>query len=148
MIDVFAIVLAVLSLVISIAVAVFQYNQQKSIHRASLNAKYHDEIFLQHLIHGIPEARKYIRFDNETSKLVDTDKFTEELNKLLDEALYYKYKDNEFYRELKRNIQEIEDYTMECGNKRFEQEEQSEVYGIIQEKLENMYKLINDQYLG
>lgn len=146
--DVFAIILAILSLLISIAVAIFQYNQQKSIHRASLNAKYHDEIFLRHLIHGIPETRKYIRFDNETCKLVDTDKFTDELNGMLVEALYYKYKDNEFYRELKRSIQEIEDYTMKCGNKRFEQEEQSEVYNTIQEKLENMYKLINDQYLG
>lgn len=146
-IDIVTIIMAGISLVISIVVAVFQYFQQRSIHRASLNSKYHDEIFLEHLIHKIPEARKYIRF-NEADKLDDTDKFTDELNQMLNRALYYKYKDKGFYKKLKDKIQDIEDYVMDCGNKSFEQEDQAEVYKKIQEKLEEMYKLINNQYLG
>lgn len=146
-IDIVTIIMAGISLVISIVVAVIQFFQQRSIHRASLNSKYHDEIFLDHLIHKIPEARKYIRF-NEAGKLDDIEKLTDELSQMLNGALYYKYKDNGFYKKLKDKIQDIEDYVMNCGNKSFEQEEQAEVYKKIQEKLEKMYKLINDQYLG
>lgn len=83
-----------------------------------------------------------------TGRLDDTKKFTDELNEMLGGALYYKYNDNDFYKKLKGMVQEIEDYVMDCGNKKYEQEEQSEVYNSIQEKLEKMYKLINDQYIG
>lgn len=148
MIDIIALIIAGLSLIVSTWVAKIQYSQQKSIHNASLNSKYHDEIFLEHLIRGIPESRKYIRFNNETGRLDDTKKFTDELNEMLGGALYYKYNDNDFYKKLKEMVQEIEDYVMDCGNEKFEQEEQSEVYNSIQEKLEKMYKLINDQYIG
>lgn len=147
MIEILAIVMSVISLIISTVIAVIQYSQQKSIHQASLNSKYHDEIFLEHLIHKIPEARRYIRF-NDAGKLDDTVKFTDELNQMLKGALYYKYNEKVFYRKLKDIIQDIEDYVMDCGNKSYEHEEQAEVYTKIQEKLESMYKLINNQYLG
>ena len=146
-IDIIAIIIAALSLIISIFVAISQHNQQKNIHQASLNAKYHEIIFIQHLIHDIPDTRKYIRFD-ETGRLTDTEKFTTELNTMLSGALYYKYKDYAFYKKMKKSIEELEDYVMGCGNKTHEQEEQAEVYKVISEKLEIVYKIINDQYLG
>lgn len=67
---------------------------------------------------------------------------------MLSGALYYKYKDYAFYKKMKKPIEELEDYVMGCGNKPHEQEEQAEVYKVISEKLEIVYKIINDQYLG
>ena len=148
MMDYIAFFIAILSMLISIGLAIVQYKQQKSIHQTSLNSKYHDKIFLDHLINKIPESRKYMRFNNETGTLDDTCAFTDELSEMLNGALYYKYKDKDFYKKLKDKIQEIEDYVMDCGNKCTEPEDQADVYKKIQEKLEELYQLINDLYLG
>jgi len=37
---------------------------------------------------------------------------------------------------------------MTCGNKSYEQEEQADVYKTLQEKLESIYRIINEQYIG
>ena len=68
---------------------------------------------------------------------------------MLKSALYFKYTNRDFYKELKCKINELESYLAECGNNRnYEQDEQAEEFKIINEKIEAIYKCVNDAYEG
>ncbi len=138
--------IAFISMLITIVLFYFNYRQVSNLNNVSLNSKYFEKIFDKHLIDLIPNTRKYIRFQND--KLVDTSKLVDELSKLRVDALYFKYSNKEFYSSIKSITQEIENYLMECGNSRFESEEQADVYVEIHKKISRLYKIINDAYLG
>ena len=62
--------------------------------------------------------------------------------------MYFRYADKKFYDSLHNQIEDIEDFVLECGNKQSFQEEQGRVFDKIQVKLEGLYKTINDNYVG
>lgn len=111
-----------------------------------MNARIYSEIFDEFLIERIPKARTYLRF--ESNKLVDSDQLSDTLADLLNTILYFRYADKKFYELLHSQIQDIEDFVLECGNKKFVQEEQGRIFDQIQEKLEKLYKIVNDNYIG
>ena len=111
-----------------------------------MNARIYSEIFDEFLIERIPKARTYLRF--ESNKLVDSDQLSDTLADLLNTILYFRYAYKKFYELLHSQIQDIEDFVLECGNKQFVQEEQGRVFDQIQEKLEKLYKIVNDNYIG
>ena len=111
-----------------------------------MNARIYNEIFDKFLIERIPKARTYLRFEN--NKLVDSEQLSDTLTDLLNTTLYFRYADKKFYELLHTQIQDIEDFVLECGNKQFVQEEQGKVFDQIQDKLEILYKTVNDNYIG
>lgn len=123
------------------------YEQTERINHSNSMAKYYNVIFGDFLIYKIPEARRYIRFEDE--RLTDFSKLVDELDAMLRSALYFKYTNRDFYKELKCKINELESYFAECGNNRnYEQDEQAEEFKIINEKIEAIYKCVNDAYEG
>lgn len=142
-----AIVVSIISIIVSAITAFVAYRQNVKLNRINMKARYYEKIFDEYLIKKIPQARKYLRFDN-NNRLVDSQQLSEALSALLNDSLYFKYDDREFYKKLKQFIQEIEDYVLECGNSVYEQEEQAQVYIEIQNKLEKLYRYINDNYTG
>lgn len=144
--DIIALILSAVSIIVAIVCGVIAYLQNIKINNINMKSKYYDQIFDTYLIEKIPQARKYIRFGNES--LTDTEQLCEVLAGLLQSSLYFKYANLEFYKKLKDSIQEIENYVSECGNKKFEPEEQGDVFREIHNKLEGLYKLINDSYVG
>ena len=139
-------VIAFCSMLISVVLFKLSYNQAKKINEISLQSNYYEKIFDEHLIKDIPNARKYIRFQND--RLVDTEKLVNELTELRIDALYFKYTSKAFYDQLKKMTQNIEDYLMESGNKRFEPEEQAEVYQEIHRRISELYDIISKAYIG
>lgn len=111
-----------------------------------MNARIYNEIFDEFLIERIPKARTYLRFEN--NKLVDSEQLSDTLTDLLNTILYFRYADKEFYELLHTQIQDIEDFVLECGNKQSVQEEQGRAFDQIQYKLEMLYKTVNDNYIG
>jgi len=99
------------------------------------------------LVERIPQARNYLRFNNE-NKLVDAEELSKVLTDLIRDTLYFRYANKKFYDALCKQIKEIEDYVLECGNKCYFQEEQAEVFYKIHEKLEKLYNIINKNYIG
>ena len=149
-ISIIAILLSGLSIYIS-------YNQNKKINRMNMkqnekinkinmNARLYNEIFDIYLIERIPKARIYLRFEN--NKLVDSERICDTLADLRNSILYFRYADKNFYTDLCNQIDELEDYVMQCGNRESIQEEQGDVFHEIQDKLEKLYKTINDNYTG
>lgn len=136
----------VIALIISIISAAFAYRQNTRLNNINMNSEYYHDIFDDFLINRIPMGLKYLNFVND--KLVDQEKLTEALTDLLTAALYFKYQDKLFYDRLKKIAQDLEDYVLECGNKKYVQEEQAEVFSNIHTKIENLYKCINENYMG
>ena len=146
MVPIIAIVLSALSIISSIICFIITFLQNKKINKINMNARIYSEIFDEFLIVRIPKARTYLRF--ESNKLVDSDQLSDTLADLLNTILYFRYADKKFYELLHSQIQDIEDFVLECGNKQFVQEEQGRVFDQIQEKLEKLYKIVNDNYIG
>lgn len=146
MIPIIAIILSAISIVSSIICFIFTFFQNKKINKINMNARIYNEIFDKFLIERIPKARTYLRFEN--NKLVDSEQLSDTLTDLLNTTLYFRYADKKFYELLHTQIQDIEDFVLECGNKQFVQEEQGRVFNQIQDKLEILYKTVNDNYIG
>lgn len=146
MVPIIAIVLSALSIISSIICFIITFLQNKKINKINMNARIYSEIFDEFLIERIPKARTYLRF--ESNRLVDSDQLSDTLADLLNTILYFRYADKKFYELLHSKIQDIEDFVLECGNKKFVQEEQGRVFDQIQEKLEKLYKIVNDNYIG
>lgn len=146
MVPIIAIVLSALSIISSIICFIITFLQNKKINKINMNARIYSEIFDEFLIERIPKARTYLRF--ESNRLVDSDQLSDTLADLLNTILYFRYADKKFYELLHSQIQDIEDFVLECGNKKFVQEEQGRVFDQIQEKLEKLYKKVNDNYIG
>lgn len=144
--SIIAIIVSIISIAVSAICAFITHSQNKKLNRINIKAKYFSQVFDEYLICKIPQARKYLRFNE--NKLVDTQELSDVLGELLNSSLYFRYDNNKFYKNIKGLIQEIDDYIMECGNHSYEQEEQAEVYSTLQEKLESLYKFINDNYVG
>lgn len=138
--DIIALILSGLAILVS-------FKQNNKLQFINMEANYYSKIFDEYLITRIPKARSYIRFDN-NNHLVDAQKLVDELSCMRTDALYFRYANSDFYSELKKYTQDIEDYVMQCGNNTFEAEEQYRVYSTIQEKIENLYKSINTHYTG
>ena len=137
-------ILSAISAIASSVSAILMYMQTKKINKFYVNQKYHSKIFDDFLIDKIPVARQDIKFDDE-GKLVNAQKFVDELSNLRNNSLFYKYNSKEFYNKIKKQTQEIEDYVMNLGNKITEKEEQSKIFISINEKTEKLYEFISNQ---
>ena len=145
-ISIIAVIVSGISIIVSIISAVLAYKQQVKLNTINMRAKYFEQIFDDYLIEKIPKARKYLRFEN--NKLVDSEQLCQTLSELLVSSLYFRYENAEFYKKLKEQIQSIEDYVSQCGNQCYEQEEQGKVFEEIHKRLSELYKYINDHYIG
>ena len=142
-----SIVLSVVEIIISLAVAFIEYRRDYSISRMALEAEFFKEIYKKHLICLIPDARKYIWF-NQEGILSDVDNLIDELKKLKQDSLYFYYNDTKYYKKLKQLCQELEEFLEENAGKIFLAEEQGEVVNRIHKKIRKIYKHISEGYLG
>ena len=144
--DIIAIIISVIAILDSEICAVIAFIQNYKINKINMKAGYYNKIFDSYLIEKIPMSYRYLIFKD--NKLSDSDKISDVLSDLLKDILYFKCADRKFYEVLKKSIEEIEDYILECGNRQFIQDEQGKVFENIQEKLENLYAIINNSYIG
>lgn len=139
-------IIAILALVVSTIVAVVGYFQNKKQNAGGLNAYYFNEIYSTHLIKNIPNARKRLTI-NYKGKIVGYEDLVKEMKNIQKDSLYYKYTDKVYFEKLKKAAQGIEDYITNNLGKMFEGEEQTDFLNNLYEKIENLYKVINDKYM-
>ena len=139
-------IIAILALVVSTIVAVAGYCQSKKQNASSLNAYYFNEIYSTHLIKNIPNARKRLTI-NYKGKIVGYEDLVKEMKSIQKDSLYYKYTDKAYFVKLKKAAQGIEDYITNNLSRTFEGEEQTDFLNTLYEKIENLYRVINDKYM-
>lgn len=145
--EIAALIVSIVATIIALAVAYIQHKREHSINQTNLEAVYFNEIYKEYLIKRIPTARKYIYIDK-NGILKDTDKIRDELNNIRQDSLYYFYNDEDFYKELKKKCQNLEDYLVESLTNPLVGEEQTEFYSKLQSELKAIYRIINNKFLG
>ncbi|MDT9722185.1 hypothetical protein QVE09_25070 [Paenibacillus sp. ClWae2A] len=145
--DVAALVISIAAIFISIMVAFIQDEREHKLNRTNLEAIYFNEIYKEYLTKRLPNARKYIHIDP-NGVLKDTDKIRDELNNIRQDSLYYLYNDEDFYNKLKLKSQSLEDYLIRSSVNPLLGEEQTEFYSKLQNELKELYKTINNKFLG
>ena len=109
MLDIIALILAGVSLVVSIGIARSDRKVEIKIAKTGIMAQYFDEIYKDFLIERIPRAREQMRFDME-NKLQDIDPLVNELVAIRKKSLYFCYSNPTFYSDLVRRLSALEDY--------------------------------------
>ncbi len=149
MIDEIALVFSIIAVIISIIVACVENRREYNINKINLEAEYFSDIYKEHLIVNIPNARRYITFDM-NGKLIGTNDMIQLLQKIMQDSYYYFYKDKVFYDKLQYSVQALEDYLCQCVNKNkdYVGEEQTEILKNIQNYIKEIYESINNQLIG
>ena len=142
-----SIIISALALVISTVHACFECWQMKRINDLSLKSKYYNDVFDEYLLNRIPGGRRYIRF-NDAGKLVDVNELTRALDDMMNDALFFKFDNRNFYDELKNQVKKLQDYISVNCNKCTERDEQGKVYDAISNMIEEIYKLVGSAYVG
>lgn len=103
-----AILISLVALLVSIFTPAFEYWWNKKMNKANLSADYYLNLYGKHLFDDMPKAREFLHFsDNELSGV---DKLIEVLREIRTKSLYFKKRNNSFYKKLCENLQNFEDY--------------------------------------
>ena len=140
-------IIAIIALIISVVVALYDIFIAKRANKTNLNSYYFNEIYREHLIHKIPDSRKYIKIDL-NGKLVGYKKIVQEMKELQTDSLYYKYVDKKYHKKLVEQARKIEDFIIDSIEKRFFEEEETDFWNELKKELSVLYKILNDKYLN
>lgn len=142
-----ALVVSIIAVIVALGVAVIQHQREIKINQTNLESIYFNEIYMKYLITKIPNARKYIYIDRD-GNLRDTEKIIDELNNMRQDSLYYYYNDVGFYDKLKKTCQDLEDYLINTSTTPLTGEDQTEFFNKLKTKLQDIYLVINNKFLG
>ena len=145
--DVAALVISVLALIFSGVVLIVETIREYKITRMSMEFEFYMEIYKEHLIKKIPEARRVMRFD-ESHYLKDAQALIDELNAIRRDSLYFMYNNKNFYTQLKTKLQNLEDYLIVTEAKELLADEQTAFWNEVQKGLNGIYETISKAYRG
>lgn len=141
--DVITNTIAILALVASMASIYFQ----NKVSKASLESDFFIKTFQNFLIEDIPDSVEILRFD-ESGLLTDFDQLSTNLTKLKKKILYFKYRDNRFYGQLKNKIDEIDDFVIILYSKKRDKNQQDEDMEKLNQKIKELYSVMFSYYFG
>lgn len=146
--------ISILSLVIaavSIICSYFTWKKSdattKRLNKINLESEFYIKIFKEYLITKIPTARNEI-FINVGGKVSEYTRMTNTLIDLKREIKYFAYRNNSFYKELKRKIEAIEDYLINSNNRTYMGSDGSSYLYELDKMIEEFYKFVLNGYFG
>lgn len=138
--------LSIASLIISICTVVFEYFYNKRINSINIDATYFNEIYKDYLINIIPESRVKISLTG-SGRISGVDDFLDVLREMRKKSLFFKYKDDIFYKELIAKIQGLEDELVMVEDE-LENSTYNQFVVRIDYKIDSIYKFILDTMQG
>jgi len=145
--DVAAFVISLLALVLSIIVAIVEAYRDAKNTKISIEFEFYKEIYKEYLVCKIPQARGLMWFDA-NSQLQDSQALIDELNSMRRDSLYFMYNNKNFYKTLKGNLQELEDYIVKSEGKTMDAQDRAEFETRVQNGLDSVYTTISKGYFG
>lgn len=127
------------AILISIITPVFEYWWNRKLNRQNLAAEYFRHVYEDFLFEELPKAKTYIHYSNE--EISGTDEMLDVLREMRQKSLYYKSGDNEFYRNLLKEIQALEDYLV-ITYKNIDDEMYIEFYRKVESYIDAIYNRI------
>ena len=138
-----SLVVSIISAFISGFIFFIQHNFSKKNSIKNLDTIYFNKIFQETLVHSLPYAQRKIFVDLD-GNIKDDEAFIKLLNEIRNESVYFRYADKSFYDKLVKNLQDLEDYII--GRRNSSVTDRNNFNQTIQEKVENLYKLLIDYY--
>ena len=145
--DYFSEAVSILLSLIAIVISAYAVSYEKKINNNNLQADYYKEIFGIYLKTKIPEAGKRLSYDGNGKLNRSYKDVTKVLFEMYTKCGYFKYVNNDFYTNLKDEIQYFEDLSLSkaAGNV-FNREDQAKSLMELHKQIENIVQLINKQY--
>ncbi len=142
--DTIAVVISLVSLVVSIILAVYQINTNFKMNKVNIKYNACEKIFDNYLIKEIPDKRRLLKFDK-TGKLTGANELKNIIVDMIKDSLYFRYNDKPFYDNLIENLQQLEDFIVNSINKKYDSVRQCDFYNNIEKFLSEIYKIIEDK---
>ena len=142
--EIAALIISILSLLISSVIAIVDVASNKKINDVNLEAELSKDIIKEYLTKVFPQAVSKIYFKKR--KLTNIVPLQNGLNNLRNRLKFFKYCDNSFFYELKIKTQALEDYIVNNEGRAFSAEDQVEVMGEIRRQMTDIYSLLKKKY--
>lgn len=142
--EVAALIISILSLLISILFAVLEIRNSKKINDINLEAELSKDIIKEYLTEKFPDAMSKIYFKGR--KLTNIVHLQTALNGLRNKLKFFKYCDNTFFAKLKDKTQRLEDYIVSNEGRSYNAEDQGEVMDEIRNQMTDIYELLKQKY--
>ena len=143
-VEVWALIISIVAILISIGVARWQVDKTKKINDINLEAELSKDIIKEFLTERFPAAITAIHFKKR--KLTNTRPLQNALNELRQKLRFFKYCDAHFFEELKAKSQELEDYIVNNDGRYYSTEDQGEVMEEIKTQMTSIYSLLKTKY--
>ena len=143
-VEVWALIISIVAILISIGVAWWQVDKTKKINDINLEAELSKDIIKEFLTERFPAAITAIHFKKR--KLTNTKPLQNALNELRQKLRFFKYCDAHFFEELKTKSQELEDYIVNNDGRYYSTEDQGEVMEEIKTQMTSIYSLLKTKY--
>lgn len=137
-------ILSIFAIVISIATPVFEFLWNKRASKVNLESELYKDMIRGYLIKKIPEARQYIHYRNNC--LDGTDELINVLNNLRRDIIFFKYKDKNYYENLYKLLQNLEDQLV--MQKELNSDEFVRFFNNMDQKMEEIYAVLMQKYIG
>lgn len=141
------IILSTISILLTTISSIKTIKINKKLNSINLESEYFDYLFKELLLKSIPMARAKLTI-NSDGKLTGIDDLLSTLTEARLSLMYYQYTDNNFYKQAKNKIQEIEDFLCHKGDEVLIAEEGTDFFNQLQEHLKVLYALMLKKFKG
>lgn len=139
------VVLAAISLIVSIFAIYIPYRQAKRSKLSELETIHFQKVYSEFLLEGLPVAKANTKF--ELGKYIGVDSYIDCIRKVRHCSLYYKYYDEVFYNKLINVLRGLEDILANSENRTYESiDDQQQLCEKIEQSVGIIYKTINKKY--
>ena len=140
--DIIAIVVSVISLLLSIVFCILNDYRTKQLNRINIASEYFNTVYKDKLIKEIPKKRADLRW--EKGKLLNYAELCVEITALADDSGFYYYSKSAYYSELKSLVQSAEDCICGTANRtEATTSGQERALNEIDKKIKNIYHCIS-----
>lgn len=139
-------VLSIIAIVISVIAIGFEFFGSQRINRINLEAKFYEEIYNEFLLEKIPNARNKLTYNNNI--LSGTEDLIDVLNDIRRKSLFFKYRDEKYYENLCKHLQDFEDELVQKSDVSLDNEQFCKFTKYVNDSLEEIYNIIISKYTG
>lgn len=131
--------------IIALYLSIKTYKRNKKVAEKTLNKKFFDDIFSDYLLEKIPRCLTEIEKDRGLIRENSSD-FNKIINEMLEEAMFYKYFENDFYKKISKIVVAIDEKTIVSPNGNSSTEVVDEYKKNLNSLVEDLYKELKDYY--
>lgn len=142
-----ALIVSIISILISFAVTAWQIIITIKVNKINLKSSVCEKIFDEYLIKEIPNARRFISFDK-MGKFIGADKLVKTIKSLIKDSLYFRYNDRKFYDILIQKLEELENTIVNNIDKRIDNIKQNDLTNDIEKLIGEVYEIIENKKIN